>query len=61
MGFWIFMVISDLVVPVIMLLFGKVFLSTKANSHMINVKFQPVLLSPPEGSFSLLGLPVLYR
>ncbi len=37
MGFWIFMVISDLVVPVIMLLFGKVFL--KSAPKEINIAF----------------------
>lgn len=37
MGFWIFMVISDLVVPAIMLLFGKVFL--KSAPKEINIVF----------------------
>lgn len=37
MGFWIFMVISDLVVPAIMLLFGKVFL--KSAPKEINIAF----------------------
>lgn len=37
MGFWIFMVISDLVVPAIMLLLGKVFL--KSAPKEINIAF----------------------